>query len=84
MSAPTLARPDSVPLDTEPEGPLISETDSPVYQATHAVSHEEIAQLAYAVWRQRGSPEGSPETDWIEAEEQLRKSFIQTSPLNQP
>ncbi len=31
-------------------------------------SHEDIAALAYALWLERGCPEGSPETDWFEAE----------------
>jgi hypothetical protein len=30
-----------------------------------------IAQLAYALWEGRGSPVGSSEQDWIEAERQL-------------
>jgi hypothetical protein len=32
---------------------------------------EDIAKLAYAVWQQRGCPEGSPEFDWFEAERNL-------------
>jgi hypothetical protein len=31
--------------------------------------HQEIADLAYALWQQRGCPEGSAEQDWLEAEE---------------
>src|SRR5689334_11491430 len=40
-----------------------------------AVENEEerIAQLAYALWQDRGCPIGSPEQDWIEAERQLRR-----------
>ena len=34
-------------------------------------SHEEIAALAYALWEQRGCPAGSPEEDWLRAEQQL-------------
>ena len=34
-------------------------------------THEEIVALAYALWQQRGSPEGSPEEDWFAAEQQL-------------
>jgi len=33
---------------------------------------EQIAKLAYTLWQQRGSPEGSPEEDWFRAEEKLR------------
>jgi hypothetical protein len=28
-----------------------------------------IAALAYELWRARGCPEGSPETDWFQAEQ---------------
>jgi hypothetical protein len=31
-------------------------------------SHEQIAALAYALWQERGCPEGSPEVDWFKAE----------------
>lgn len=34
---------------------------------------ESIANLAHALWQQRGCPIGSPEQDWIEAEQQLRR-----------
>jgi DUF2934 family protein len=30
-----------------------------------------IAELAYQLWVRRGSPEGSDELDWLEAERQL-------------
>jgi len=32
----------------------------------------DIAVLAYLLWEQRGCPIGSPEEDWLKAEEQLR------------
>ena len=35
---------------------------------------DQIASLAYALWQQRGCPEGSPEADWLRAEEQLTTS----------
>ncbi len=34
--------------------------------------HAQIAALAYALWQQRGCPEGSPEVDWFGAEAQLK------------
>ena len=34
-------------------------------------THEEIVALAYTLWQQRGCPEGSPEEDWLAAEQQL-------------
>jgi hypothetical protein len=34
--------------------------------------HNDIAALAYQLWLERGSPEGSPEEDWTRAVAQLR------------
>ena len=34
--------------------------------------HEQIAKLAYALWQERGCPDGSPEVDWFRAEEELK------------
>jgi hypothetical protein len=37
--------------------------------------NQEIAKLAYSLWEQRGSPYGSPEFDWLEAERRIRQSL---------
>jgi len=37
-----------------------------------AIEPEEIARLAYSYWEARGSEQGSPEEDWLQAERQLR------------
>jgi len=37
-----------------------------------APGHEEISARAYQRWHQRGCPDGSPEVDWQEAEEELK------------
>ena len=37
-----------------------------------APTHEEIAMLAEKYWAERGRPQGSPEQDWLRAEEELR------------
>jgi len=34
-------------------------------------TQEQIASLAYALWQRRGCPEGSPQQDWLRAEEAL-------------
>jgi hypothetical protein len=44
---------------------------------TMTPSQQDIANLAYALWQQRGSPEGSPEADWTEAERRLFKGSEQ-------
>jgi hypothetical protein len=35
--------------------------------------HGEIARLAYRLWESRGRPSGSPEVDWFQVEEVLRR-----------
>jgi hypothetical protein len=35
-------------------------------------TREEIARLAEKFWMERGRPEGSPEQDWLRAEQELR------------
>jgi hypothetical protein len=39
-----------------------------------APGEEAIARLAYQLWLERGSPDGSAEDDWFRAEEALRAS----------
>lgn len=36
------------------------------------ILHEQIAALAYALWHEKGCPEGSEKEDWLTAEKQLR------------
>ena len=40
---------------------------------TETVDEGTIAARAYELWQARGCPVGSPETDWLQAEEELRK-----------
>ena len=47
-------------------------TDSPSNQSGMAVTHSDIAALAFALWQERGCPEGSSEEDWYEAERKLQ------------
>jgi hypothetical protein len=35
--------------------------------------YEQIRSLAYALWKARGCPCGSPEVDWLRAEQKLRE-----------
>jgi hypothetical protein len=37
----------------------------------HAVTPHAIRRRAYERWLERGSPQGSPEQDWLEAEREL-------------
>jgi len=34
---------------------------------------QEIELRAYQIWQERGSPFGTPETDWFRAEQELAK-----------
>jgi hypothetical protein len=34
---------------------------------------QEIELRAYQIWQERGSPSGTPETDWFKAEQKLAK-----------
>jgi hypothetical protein len=43
-----------------------------VVVATAAASPEEIAKLAYLYWEARGCQGGSPEEDWLRAEQEVR------------
>jgi hypothetical protein len=40
--------------------------------AASAPTREEIARLAEKYWAERGWPEGSPEQDWLRAEQELK------------
>jgi len=41
-----------------------------------APSQEEIASLAYSYWVARGCQGGSPEADWLRAEQELLAATI--------
>lgn len=41
-------------------------------------TYEEIAQLAYQYWQERGCPHGSPDEDWLQAEMALQKQATGT------
>lgn len=36
-----------------------------------SAQHEEIEKLAYRLWEERGKPLGSPDADWLRAEQEL-------------
>src|SRR6185369_15339137 len=44
-------------------------TNDPKPKSSTTPEPEQIASLAYVLWQQRGCPEGSPEADWLRAEE---------------
>jgi len=38
-----------------------------------SADYDEISDLAHKIWLRRGSPEGSPDEDWFEAERRLEE-----------
>ena len=38
--------------------------------------HEFVAKLAYNLWQERGRPLGSPEVDWLAAEQALYSALV--------
>ena len=40
--------------------------------------HELVTRLAYQLWERRGRPIGSPDVDWIAAEEALYASLVES------
>ncbi len=57
-------------------GPHSSHSSTP----NHAVTSQQIAALAYTLWRARGCPEGSPDIDWLQAEQELLEKVPVTKP----
>jgi DUF2934 family protein len=55
-------------LAPTPESDVIEASTVTVYEP----SHEEIACLAYLYWEARGYQGGSPEEDWLRAQQELR------------
>lgn len=41
-------------------------------QSSLEINRDDIARLAYTFWEQRGCQGGSPEEDWLRAENELR------------
>jgi hypothetical protein len=43
--------------------------------------YQEIQKLAYELWEKRGSPAGTPDVDWHEAEQLLAVPEAKTEPM---
>ena len=51
---------------------VATRTEVPVIEEAPELStHEQIALLAYSYWEARGCQGGSPEEDWLRAEQEL-------------
>ena len=58
----------------KPAAPAATAEPEPV------VMSGQIAALAYAMWQERGCPEGTPEEDWFRAEGELREAGTMSRP----
>jgi hypothetical protein len=58
-----LQRADGLEAPVAPESEIAAEPERP--------SHEAIALRAYECWLERGCPDGSPEVDWLRAEQEV-------------
>jgi hypothetical protein len=71
MSASTLATPRVVQRETETNAGQSIVTKRSL-QPSPLSAKDKVTDLAHSLWKQRGSPDGSPENDWFEAEKQSR------------
>ena len=71
MSAPAARR---IPNSTRTGSTAIVKAVPPAPDAEIQTEPKEIAALAYSYWEERGCQGGSPEDDWLRAEQQLRVS----------
>jgi len=61
------------PLSDDVSGEVTTQPTSVLAAVTaNEPSRDEIAQLAYLYWESRGGQNGSPEEDWLRAEQELR------------
>jgi hypothetical protein len=73
VSAETTATDEQVRAGRQSDEPLAVTAQGFVLEETS--EHQRIARLAYSYWQERGCPDGSPEKDWVRAEQvvQYRK-----------
>ncbi|HJT87801.1 MAG TPA: DUF2934 domain-containing protein [Bryobacteraceae bacterium] len=73
------ARPKHSPTSPETAAAFTDPVADPPSAATiteTAPERSEIARLAYSFWEARGCQGGSPEEDWLRAEQELQKRTV--------
>ncbi|MCX7824260.1 MAG: DUF2934 domain-containing protein [Verrucomicrobiae bacterium] len=45
------------------------------------ITQEQIAKRAYEIWLSRGGQHGNAESDWLQAEAELKKELQQAAPV---
>lgn len=68
FSAPSAQAPVKRHQKAAPPGVSQPETAG---EQSRSVSYEDIARLAFSYWEQRGYQNGSPDADWLRAEQEL-------------
>jgi hypothetical protein len=81
MVSATAAAPARSRAATAPRKPRPSATNTPSATgesvvAAYSPAREEIAALAYSYWVTRGYQGGSPEEDWLRAEQELHQRAL--------
>ncbi len=69
MKQPPAPKPSRRSSSKAAKAPPIVPSDS---RNDGAIAHEEIARLAHSYWEARGCDGGSPEEDWLRAEQELK------------
>jgi len=67
-------------LSTDPTA-LTTATEAETSPSDSAVTSEQIAKLAYSYWEARGYQGGSPEEDWLRAEQELNGRLVSSATL---
>jgi hypothetical protein len=75
-AARTRSRRTASPVEATPAPALEPAVSAPETVATPAPSFEDVASLAYSYWEARGCQGGSPEEDWLRAEQELRTHTV--------
>jgi hypothetical protein len=70
-SATRASRPPVVEASVTPEVAFVESAT----EVTTEVTNDVVARLAYSYWEARGYQGGSPEEDWLRAEQELRASI---------
>jgi hypothetical protein len=59
-------------LKIDPKKAVTSDPDVQLGRS-ETIYKSAVSARAYELWHERGCPVGSPETDWLRAEEELKK-----------
>ena len=69
----------AVKMAVETESTVDSREESVPADSPGPFSQQQIADLAYEFWLDRGCPHGSPDEDWFRAERELWNRQLKTS-----